>query len=390
MGPILPDPHRAIAAAPEVEVLLRLRGYLQQDRVAVEQILEADRSHVTQLALVAVSELEPVLERLRLHDRELLDSAPPEVRSDRLLAADFLERHGSSFAFGWHVRALVKTLRERPWSVARPGDNSNQDAVTVSVGFYDEGIPRSVAIHCEAALASLWALWEMMQLLMDGTEDDVRHVMNEVVSIRKLPQSEGTQIPHQMGALMAWRRAGIARDIGPYARVALALFMEWKRHLGKLLESNRETGTASETPQAPGLQTTPTDTVDVPDRHDSDSAVEQPAKDCTAARPGDTPDETGLVSDPSDRAAYRPASKLLADYLAVAPTMKALDSILMKHPEIRRYKPSKQRRSIHLGDWQKYVDQLKEHTLDSDGFVRDPVEIEERKALIGAQRRKRK
>ncbi|MCX5676257.1 MAG: hypothetical protein NTX87_14725 [Planctomycetota bacterium] len=72
--------------------------------------------------------------------------------------------------------------------------------------------------------------------------------------------------------------------------------------------------------------------------------------------PTDKPDKQGMVKKPSDPAAYRAAARICADHHTHAPTIKALRRILDQHPEIRRWKPTKQRLSVHLGDWHKYLE----------------------------------
>jgi len=72
--------------------------------------------------------------------------------------------------------------------------------------------------------------------------------------------------------------------------------------------------------------------------------------------PPDRPDKKGFVQNPTDPAAYQAAAKICADHPTHAPTTKALRRILDQHPEIRRWKPTKQRLSVHLGDWHKYLE----------------------------------
>jgi len=104
--------------------------------------------------------------------------------------------------------------------------------------------------------------------------------------------------------------------------------------------------------------------------------------------PQEKRDEKGFVEAPSDPDAYRAANKILADFPVQAPTYKDLTRILEAHPEIRRWKPSKHRLSVHLGDWQKYVESRT--ASDPDGFLRDETEIAKRKAQVDARRARRK
>jgi hypothetical protein len=91
----------------------------------------------------------------------------------------------------------------------------------------------------------------------------------------------------------------------------------------------------------------------------------------------DLPDANGVVADPTDKAAYREAAKLLKDFPGALPTHKALTKILAGNPGIRRWKPRSNRLLIHLGDWQKYLDG-KQGSESQD----DPNEIERRKGEI--------
>lgn len=94
----------------------------------------------------------------------------------------------------------------------------------------------------------------------------------------------------------------------------------------------------------------------------------------------DVPDAEGFVRNPSDETVYRSAYKIIADYPAVAIDIKHLNKILAENPEIRRWKPRKNRLSVHLGDWQRYVDSKSEKT--DDGWNDDPAEVEKAKAEV--------
>jgi hypothetical protein len=72
-------------------------------------------------------------------------------------------------------------------------------------------------------------------------------------------------------------------------------------------------------------------------------------------RQQDKPDEKGFVQNPTDPAAYQGARRICKRSPLYAPNDKALKRILDAHTEIRRCKPSPQRLSVHLGDWDKYV-----------------------------------
>ena len=100
-------------------------------------------------------------------------------------------------------------------------------------------------------------------------------------------------------------------------------------------------------------------------------------------RAADKPDDTGLVQNPSDRNAYRPASKIIAEHYKLASDDKALRRILQDNPEIRRWKPYRQRLSVHIGDWLDYVDRTAPRpSSKSDDWQPDADEIERRKAAI--------
>jgi hypothetical protein len=95
---------------------------------------------------------------------------------------------------------------------------------------------------------------------------------------------------------------------------------------------------------------------------------EAPSKPPAPER-SDAPDASGLVLSPLDLSAYRPAMKLVVDFPNIVPDLKELNQILTKHPEIRRYKPRDNRLSVHLVDWQKFVDTF--HPT-SDGWDENP------------------
>jgi len=90
------------------------------------------------------------------------------------------------------------------------------------------------------------------------------------------------------------------------------------------------------------------------------------------------PDSSGLVLNPLDETAYIPVSKIIAHFPDRAKDIKALTKILARHPSIRRWRPSPNRLSIHLGDWFAYLDGPAEKQDAED----DPVEIEQRKQSI--------
>jgi hypothetical protein len=103
----------------------------------------------------------------------------------------------------------------------------------------------------------------------------------------------------------------------------------------------------------------------------------------------ETIDATGLVTNPKDETAYRPATDVLRNHTpaAVAVTYKQFTAILERHPEIRRWIPRPQRLSVHLADWLDYV-RKETRQVDKDGLLANQFEIEARKAEINRQRRK--
>ncbi len=94
------------------------------------------------------------------------------------------------------------------------------------------------------------------------------------------------------------------------------------------------------------------------------------------------PDEHGLVKVPTDSDAYTPKSEILNaekwNFLKL--TEKKLNKILLDHPEIKRWIPRKQRRSIHRGDWERFARSF------SSGGADDPAEIERLKAVVRKNR----
>lgn len=67
------------------------------------------------------------------------------------------------------------------------------------------------------------------------------------------------------------------------------------------------------------------------------------------------PDANGLVREPADPKAYLPAMELVRACDPLAGRIRNLHSVLDRHPEIRRWKPRKNRLTIHMGDWREYV-----------------------------------
>ena len=105
-------------------------------------------------------------------------------------------------------------------------------------------------------------------------------------------------------------------------------------------------------------------------------------KPATDEQPADdTPDDKGFVKNPSDKSLYRAANKIVADSHIVQ-NPRELNAILAKHPEIRRWKPSKQRLCVHTIDWLAYIDGLGGKWAD------DKHEIECRTAEIRAQKKR--
>jgi hypothetical protein len=137
-----------------------------------------------------------------------------------------------------------------------------------------------------------------------------------------------------------------------------------------ILLSMRSTPSKESTATRDGTLT-PTDTVKpgVPDattaEHNQVAGATEPTSDGegkkNAVNLGDGPDARGLVADPSDKHAYRAASKIISEHSDVAKNIKALNRILANHSDIRRWKPNNQRLMVHLGDWMMYIDNQKAH-----------------------------
>ena len=113
------------------------------------------------------------------------------------------------------------------------------------------------------------------------------------------------------------------------------------------------------------------------------------ARQGSSASLGD-PDSAGFVQQPSDATAYLPAHTIIENHPTVAKSHKVLTALLGKHPEIRRWKPSKQRLLVHAGDWQAYIDLQSRRTRDEAGFLNDPAEVAQRAAAVRQAKSKRR
>ena len=96
---------------------------------------------------------------------------------------------------------------------------------------------------------------------------------------------------------------------------------------------------------------------------------------------------TGVVENPSDESAYRSATWIVREYPKHVSDPKALHKVLRMHTQIRRWKPSPQRLSIHLGDW---LDFIKNRYRSNGNASADPShdEIERRKKEIRERKRR--
>jgi hypothetical protein len=94
-------------------------------------------------------------------------------------------------------------------------------------------------------------------------------------------------------------------------------------------------------------------------------------------------DAAGYVTDPADPSAYLAASEVRLTHTpaALATTHKRLLAILSKHPDIKRWRPRKNRLSVHLADWLAFVKRETEQ-LDGDGLLANQFEVEARTAKI--------
>ena len=119
----------------------------------------------------------------------------------------------------------------------------------------------------------------------------------------------------------------------------------------------------------------------------TDDVAPKPASGATDADAPSTlananrPDEYGFVAQPADATEYVPASDVLNDHTPPegCMTYRQLVAILKKHPEIKRWKPRRNRLSVHVSDWQMFV---KKQEANSGGADPDESKIEERKAAI--------
>lgn len=92
-------------------------------------------------------------------------------------------------------------------------------------------------------------------------------------------------------------------------------------------------------------------------------------------------DENGFVKNPLDPTAYCPATRIIQDFPTQVKDLRHLNEILQKNVRIRRWKPRKNRLSVHLGDWRAYVDNL---TRSSDGWSSSDSDIEARIEMMSA------
>jgi len=113
------------------------------------------------------------------------------------------------------------------------------------------------------------------------------------------------------------------------------------------------------------------------------------------------PDATGYVASPSDMRSFVPMQRIRAEYcedIAVT-TVKQITKVLEDYPANRvRWTrplskttgfPNPRRRSVHLVDWETYVNRLKHgrDEADDNGFPDlTPVEIEARKTKVRRNR----
>lgn len=79
----------------------------------------------------------------------------------------------------------------------------------------------------------------------------------------------------------------------------------------------------------------------------------------------------GFVERPADPTAYLPATKIIEKYPGIIGKYenqhKRVDSIIRKHaPNIRWTKPSKNKKSVHLADWDKAVGENKPSKKDQE------------------------
>lgn len=114
----------------------------------------------------------------------------------------------------------------------------------------------------------------------------------------------------------------------------------------------------------------------------------------TPASTDDAPDEHGYVASPTDSAAYVPASGILAEHTPadMACTVREMSRMLDNFVETgvrwtrpigKNGRPVPNRRSVHLGDWLRYLGQSRR--ADAGEWPRlSDNELEQRKAAVRA------
>ena len=93
-----------------------------------------------------------------------------------------------------------------------------------------------------------------------------------------------------------------------------------------------------------------------------------------------------------DEVAYVPARDIRNNHMPpqLGRTHKHLVAILKRHPEIKRWRPRKNRLCVHLADWYAYLERRSDEPAAADGDAGWPrlsgAEVAERAAQIRAEK----
>ncbi len=104
------------------------------------------------------------------------------------------------------------------------------------------------------------------------------------------------------------------------------------------------------------------------------------------------PNERGFVKAPTDEAAYVPAKDILNNHMPtqLGQTHKHLVAILDRHPEIKRWRPRKNRLCVHLAGWYAYLERRSDEPAAADSDAQwlplSVAEVAERAAQMRAEK----
>jgi hypothetical protein len=98
-------------------------------------------------------------------------------------------------------------------------------------------------------------------------------------------------------------------------------------------------------------------------------------------------DGDGFIVNPADEAAYVPLTAILNEHTPahIAVDAKGLTRYLDVHKQdVRQWRPNPQRRSVHLGDWLRFIAPKPDHK--GDDWADDADGVEERTKAIRARK----